>query len=224
MASDYVLIPHCTVDDGVGLSQAKTESFVKEPWWTSEFPPDRQETILDSMILREPYNQLTARNIRRHQKVIHVPTGEIVGYSRWFVPNPDDWLEAQTPAVSEEEEAHWKLQYNTAYWHFVEDGQGTDDHVSAWRAAHTPTGPVISLEYLCCKQSHQKRGVASLLIRSGCEQADKLKLPITIYAMGEKARDAYLKHGFQQLAEKHQDLRPFRDCVYHTYWMVRHPQ
>lgn len=80
------------------------------------------------------------------------------------------------------------------------------------------------LEYLCCKQAHQKRGVASLLIRAGCEQADKLKLPITIYAMGEKARDAYLKHGFQQLAEKHEDLLPFRDCVYHTYWMVRHPR
>lgn len=92
------------------------------------------------------------------------------------------------------------------------------------RLAQLTITQIAGLEYLCCKQSHQKRGVATLLIRSGCEQADRLKLPITIYAMGEKARDMYMKHGFQQLAEKHQDLRPFRDCVYHTYWMVRHPQ
>lgn len=144
MSSDYQLVPHCTVDDAVGLSLAKTESFTKEPWWTSEFPPERTETILESMILREPYNQLTARNTRRHQKVIHLPTGEIVGYSRWLVPSPEDWLEAQTPAVSEEEEARWKSQFNNAYWNFVEDGLGTDDHISAWRAAHTPTGPAIS--------------------------------------------------------------------------------
>ncbi|KAJ3494584.1 hypothetical protein NLG97_g3984 [Lecanicillium saksenae] len=224
MAEEYKLVTHCTVDDAVGLSHAKIESFAREPWWTSEFPPDRTESILESMILREPYNQLTGRNIRRHQKVIHVPTGEIVGYSRWFVPNPEDWIEAQTPAVSEEDEARFKSQYDEAYWNFVEDGLGTDDHVSAWREAHTPAGPVISLEYLCCKQSHQRRGVAGLLLKSGVEQADKLKLPITIYAMGEKARDAYLKHGFQQLAEKHQDLRPVRDADYHTYWLVRHPQ
>lgn len=144
MAENYKLVTHCTVEDAVGLSHAKIESFVKEPWWTSEFPPDRTETILESMILREPYNQLMARNIRRHQKVIYVPTGEIVGYSRWFVPSPEDWLEAQTPAVSEEEEETWKIQYQKAYWHFVEDGMGTDDHVSAWRADLTPTGPVIS--------------------------------------------------------------------------------
>ncbi|TQV92747.1 hypothetical protein V2A60_009212 [Cordyceps javanica] len=144
MAGDYQLIPRCTVDDAVGLSQAKVESFAKEPWWTSEFAPDRTETIYDSMVLREPHNQLTGRDIRRHQKVIHVPTGEIVGYSRWFVPSADDWLEAQTPAVGEDQESHYKLQFDNAYWKFVEDGLGTDDHVSAWRAAHTPTGPVIS--------------------------------------------------------------------------------
>lgn len=144
MTSEYKLIPNCTVDDGLGISQAKFESFHREPWWTSVFPADRNETILDSMILREPYNQLTGRSARRHQKVIHVPTGEIVGYARWIVSSADDWLEAQTPPVSEEEEARFKAQHSSVFWKFVPDDFDTDGHVPGWRATLTPNGPIMS--------------------------------------------------------------------------------
>lgn len=143
MSSEYQLVPNCTVDDAVGLAQAKAESFRKEPWWTSEFPADRTETVLESMIRREPYNQLTGRSARRHQKVIHVPTGEIVGYSRWIMPREGDWLEAQTPAVAAEDETRYKEQFDKTYWNFVEDDLNTDGHVSEWREKYTPEGPVV---------------------------------------------------------------------------------
>lgn len=144
MASEYKLVTNCTTEDGAGIAQAKISAFWAEPWWTSAFPANRTETILDSMTLREPYNQLTSRNVRRHQKVVHVPTGEIVGYARWIVPREGDWLDAQTPAASEEDEARFKAQHASAYWNFVPDGDLTSDaHIQGWRETLTPKGPVI---------------------------------------------------------------------------------
>lgn len=80
------------------------------------------------------------------------------------------------------------------------------------------------LDYLCCRQDHQRRGVASMLLQSGIKEADRLKMNITMVVMGLNAMALYKKNGFKIKAENQQNLEPWTKGIYYTYWVVRHPQ
>ena len=80
------------------------------------------------------------------------------------------------------------------------------------------------LDYLCCRQDHQRKGVASMLVQSGTKEADRLQMDISMVAMGLNAMALYAKYGFKIIAERQQNLEPWAKSIYYTYWVVRHPQ
>ena len=57
------------------------------------------ETLIERSTKRFPWNLVTEREIKRHQKAVDVATGEVVGYARWLLPpelaDKNVWLEAQ---------------------------------------------------------------------------------------------------------------------------------
>ena len=93
-----------TVDDAAGLAKSNVTAFYEETWWRILFPPTRtRESLIQAVTARSPRNLLTARDVRRHQKVVDSATGELVGYARWILPESlaHEWMEAQVPSVSE---------------------------------------------------------------------------------------------------------------------------
>lgn len=58
------------------------------------------EEIIDGYAQRLPFNLISERPTRRHERVVDDSTGETVGYARWFVPAgyEDMWSSAQIPA------------------------------------------------------------------------------------------------------------------------------
>lgn len=80
------------------------------------------------------------------------------------------------------------------------------------------------LDYLCSRPDHQRQDIASMLVRSGIEVADRLGLDILLVAMGRGACDLYRKLGFELLEQRSQDLNPYgADDLYETFFLRKRP-
>lgn len=118
----YHLEKCCTVGDAAGLAKNNMQAFGGEKWWNllwEDASPGSPASRITDAITRQPQVLLTARDIRRHQMVVETATGEVVGYARWILPESrkGEWLDAQTPDVSNEEikrfnEHHVKARFN----------------------------------------------------------------------------------------------------------------
>ena len=136
----------CTVDDAAGIGQSNVTAFWEETFWRLLWVPEKtREEVIDMVALRTPKNLLTEWQTRRHQVVVHVPTGEIVGYCRWFLPESckDQWLEAQVPNVNGEDAQRFTEQYAGVNFNYRTDMDVMDDPVNAMKAKHTPKSPYI---------------------------------------------------------------------------------
>lgn len=105
---------------------------------------------LDSLIaaaaMRLPDRLLAGREVRRHQMVVDPTTGSAVGYARWILPesHADQWLEAQTPNVSDEESKRYRESFAQADFTTRKDMDSIDDPVHAMMEKHAPKKPHIS--------------------------------------------------------------------------------
>lgn len=136
----------CKVGDAAGIGKNNVSAFWEETFWRLLWVPDRtREEVIDMVALRSPKNLLSERNTRRHQLVEHVPTGEIVGYCRWYLPDSCEgqWLEAQTPGVSKEETQRYEEQYAGVNFNYRTDMDDMDVPIHDMRAKHTPKKPYI---------------------------------------------------------------------------------
>lgn len=80
------------------------------------------------------------------------------------------------------------------------------------------------LDYIATHRDHQRKGISSMLLKSGIEQADKLGLDLLVIAMGEAATNLYKKHGFELKWDLTQSLKPWgHDDVYYTAILTKPP-
>lgn len=109
----YQLKSGLTVADAQGVAKTNVSAFWTQTWWRILFDASEQE-VVNKVASRTPQNLLAQRLVRRHQAVVDTTTGDIVGYARWILPeeHADDWLEAQTPAVSDAERTRFKEMFD----------------------------------------------------------------------------------------------------------------
>jgi hypothetical protein len=74
------------------------------------------KTIISNAIDRVPWNLVTGRDTKRHQKAIDLETERVVGYARWCLPpdlakRGDVWLEAQVAEGTPAEHAIFEMRY-----------------------------------------------------------------------------------------------------------------
>lgn len=64
-----------------------------------------------------------------------------------------------------------------------------------------------------------------MLVKSGVEQGNQLRMDLYMMAMGQKAVDMYAKQGFEVLDSLKQDMAQWgRVGSYDTWIMVKHPE
>ena len=100
----YTLVFNCTIDDTHGLAATTTSAFWTQPRWRAKWTDHSIEAATTAIAARLPKELLTAPEVRRHQKVVHGATGQIVGYARWTLSDGlrHQWTDAMTPPVSPE--------------------------------------------------------------------------------------------------------------------------
>lgn len=111
----FVVQP-CFPADARGLAATMMGARLTDPHWAHLWEDPSSETIIAKATDRVPWNLVTGRDIKRHQKVINRVTGQVVGYARWILPpilakNNDVWLEAQVAEVTAAECAAYEKQY-----------------------------------------------------------------------------------------------------------------
>lgn len=142
-----------TVADAEGIAENNVSAFWGEPGWRIMYEKEAGGPFigLESLIainkIRWPHNLLMNRAARRHQVVVHVPTGEIVGYARWLLPegHHDKWLETQVPDIdAAQREAYAEVYSRNPLPHNRTDGSVSDAHYGPWKAKYGPFVPYIS--------------------------------------------------------------------------------
>ena len=82
----------------------------------------------------------------------------------------------------------------------------------------------LELDYICVHAEHKRQDLASMLLKSGIDIADKLGLDILTVCAGHEALGLFQKHGFELLEEAAQNLNKWGlDDRRHTYVLVKHP-
>jgi hypothetical protein len=122
----------CTVLDAAGLAQNNMSAFWTDPTWILVWEKGRTlESIIEACTKRMPNNLLNDRAHKRHLKAVDTETGAIVGYARFLVPDrlAGDWLEAQTPDVSETDKKKFDELFATADWTFRRGTGNIDEPV-----------------------------------------------------------------------------------------------
>lgn len=234
------------MDDAVGIAENNVRAFSQEDWWRILWINRSLEDRIASVEQRTPRNLLKDRETKRHQLVVDEASGQVVGYGRWIMPGTrsEDWTEAQTPDVSSEDRERFEKQFALAEFKVRNDMDDLDTHITeafarygdgkeylstshtkgVWSGDHVTADKMLELDYLATHPDHQRQGIASTLVASGVQVADRLGLPIMMVAMGGRAVSVYMKHGFKILEEKSQSLKPW-DCdgTYDTYILWREP-
>ncbi|KIL88804.1 hypothetical protein FAVG1_08053 [Fusarium avenaceum] len=219
----YELQSPCRVEDAQYIALSKVSAFFEEAWWRLSWTGRTRESVIQSVADRSPKNLLTDREVRRHQKVVHLETGDIAGYARWILPesHKDHWLNAQTPDVSDEERGVFDKRHAETEWKPRRDNDKYDEHIDVWKEKYKNEN-AIELHYIGVRPDHQQKGVASILVKSGLEEVDKLGLDATVIAMGRRGMGLYRKYGFEIVEEKSESMSALGvDELYETFFMIR---
>jgi hypothetical protein len=103
--------------DVPGIADTMMRAMYMEEHFTLLFNKISVQEVIDDTIKRIPLKLSTQRDCNRHEKVIHVKTGMIVGYARWVLPESIagdiTWREAQTRQPTEEEKEIFQQDFNS---------------------------------------------------------------------------------------------------------------
>ncbi|KAL6854729.1 hypothetical protein ACO1O0_005854 [Amphichorda felina] len=213
----------CTVDDAPGLAKNNASAFWEEEWWNILWENRTLDSLIEAFTARLPKTLLTDRSVRRHQKIVHVSSGEVVGYARWILPESHrhEWLEAQIPDLSDQDRQRFDKAYANA--NFTTRGlDDMDNPVLDMLRRHRPTEPFVKLDYLGVHPDHQRKGIASMLVRSGIQQSNRLGMSVYLVAMGRKALGMYQRLGFELLEESVQELSKWGGRgLYETFVLIK---
>ncbi|KAL4939881.1 hypothetical protein BDV06DRAFT_224602 [Aspergillus oleicola] len=231
----------CTVSDGPALARNNIPAFYNDPStsWALLWPEGMElNFLIEQSAKRQARNLLRNREFLRHQKATDPDTGGVVGYARWVLPTgrfptsngdgrstppscPCPWEEAQVPAVSADGEMRFTRQAEAAWWSPRGDMYGMDDEIHAVMERVIADAAYIKLDYLAVHPSKQGQGIATTLVKSGLQFADKHSVPVFTIAF-KAARGIYARLGFREVARVVQDLARYGGFgEYTTYLMVR---
>ncbi|KAJ5649716.1 uncharacterized protein N7484_003439 [Penicillium longicatenatum] len=228
-------IEPCFPADAPGLATAMMSARLTDPHWVKQWEDNvLPNDIITKAIDRVPWNLISGRETKRHQKVIDVRSGEIVGYGRWLLPphlaRNDVWQEAQVAEVTSDERAVFE-KLAQAYTKNgrpigLKSGAEMNYRSAPLEAADervTRDGPFLTLDYLTTTPSYWRRGVGTMLVESGLQIADQYKLKT--YVMSEPAAlKLYLNLGFKLVETVSTDYSQYgglEPMVHH--FLVREP-
>lgn len=194
----------------------------QDPNWAILWGSMPLSEIISDCAERLPWNMISHRATKRHLKVIDNTTGAIIGYGRWVLPNSlglEAWPDASVDQPSEEELRAYRARFDA-----VSDGghlrgmdrrianelfgdlyanemsvKGSREYFGETKLAIVLiklTADQTELDYMTVLPSHQRKGIAGLLVQAGNRAADRLKLPTYLMAMPQGV-GLYTKHGFR---------------------------
>lgn len=143
-------IKSCTVDDAEAVARNTCGAFWEEPMWKLQWTSEITQDFLTRQLLkRQPIRLLRDRDALRHQKAVDPETGELVGYTRWRLPDcrvtvpsgGPEWAEAQMPDVSAEERSALEATAAEAWWDPRTDVDALDEDITAVRQRVTAARP-----------------------------------------------------------------------------------
>ena len=131
-------IASCSVDDGPALARKNMSASWTDSTWVLIWPGKTLEHVIAQATRRMPRILLTDTARRRHQKVVDVESGAILGYARWILPDAGTtagdpnilWTAARVPAVSKERESEAEREYAAADWNFDHGVDKLDEPVT----------------------------------------------------------------------------------------------
>lgn len=247
-------IQPCSATDALGLATTMMGARLTDPHWAFLWENPNPQDIIAKGALRVPWNLATGRDTKRHQKVIDIETGRVVGYARWILPDclakrNGVWLEAQAPEGTQIEREEWEKQYRentTGGQPIGMKGGGLMSYRSAplevVDARIMRNGPflskyldlsdrfyskltiILALDYLTTDPDFWRRGIGSMLVQSGMKVADQYGMKI--YVMSEPAAlKLYLNFGFELLETVSTDYSKYGGTEPSVeHFLVRAPQ
>ncbi|KAH6699996.1 acetyltransferas-like protein [Leptodontidium sp. MPI-SDFR-AT-0119] len=219
--------------DAPGLANTMMSAFHTDQHWRLLWGSKPLPEIINDCTARLPWNLITSRSVKRHLKVVDTDTGEIVGYSRYILPENCEemhWLEAQVRELSAEERVafeerwksvteNWKMR-GLNYKHLEEFGPELE---RVEEGIMKEGGPYVSVDYMTTHPSHQRKGVASLMLEEALRNIDEagLKAIVMSHSAGRKM---YEDHGFERVQTVTQDDSKYGSTEpFVHYFLVRQP-
>ncbi|KZF21984.1 hypothetical protein L228DRAFT_283185 [Xylona heveae TC161] len=228
-------IQPCSPADAPGLAATMMGARLTDPHWVFLWKDPCPQDIIARASERLPWNLISGRDTKRHQKVINVETGKVVGYARWSLP-PDlakagnVWLEAQVAEPSRVDleiyEKNFKANTDNGRLIGLKTGAMIGFRSAPLEAADARImrdGPFLMMDYLTTDPAFWRRGIASMLVQSGLKVADRYG--IKTYAMSEPAGlKVYLNHGFKLVETVSTDYSKYGGTEpLVEYFLVREP-
>jgi len=134
----FVVRP-CTLEDSPGAARNNILAFWPDPSWRAMWQVKTRDYVVEQNIIRYPKFLLADRDHRRHEIAVDEVTGEVVGYTRWVlpdIPNKDlreVWPSARVADVSKEVEDEAAENAKKADWEFDHSFDGPVQRVAAVR-------------------------------------------------------------------------------------------
>jgi len=118
--------------DGPGMGVTHIAAYWEDESWRLIWSHKTQEYVSAQSSKRYSKNLLTDREHRRVEVAIDEGTGKLVGYARWSLPDSlvSEWLEAQVPGVSKEDEDRYAASHASADWKYRSELDVLDVEVS----------------------------------------------------------------------------------------------
>lgn len=121
--------------DGPAMGAAHIAAYWEDENWRLIWSHKTREYVSAQSSKRYSMNLLTDREHRRVEVAVDEKTGRLVGYARWCLPDSlassSEWLEAQVPGVSKEDEDRYAASHASADWKYRSELDVLDVEVGA---------------------------------------------------------------------------------------------
>ncbi|KAE9382226.1 hypothetical protein N431DRAFT_491429 [Stipitochalara longipes BDJ] len=190
--------------------------------------PDIATNLIDRSTKRFPWNLINKRELKRYQKAIDVASGEVVGYARWLLPpelaDEKVWSEAQVGEPSPKDRELFERDFQESSLPNSKSGEMIAFRAGGLEEAAKRIFDVyVVVDFLTVKPAFQRQGVASLLVKSGCEIADAYHLKAYVIASPAGLK-AYKGQGFNVVEIVSTDYSQFGAVEqYIHHFLVRQP-
>ncbi|TVY42160.1 hypothetical protein LSUB1_G001937 [Lachnellula subtilissima] len=227
------VVQSVTTSDAPGVARAMFSAFWQDIHWQRLWATDMDlEAIIRDCAERLPWLLISGRNVKRHLKVVDTSSGEIVGYSRYIVPESHVgmWIDAQTFEPSPEEKLGFEQRFESVtdngrirgmnYAMLAEFGNPLD---KVEKGILKESGPCFAVDYMSTHPAHKGHGVASMMLKEALKQVDAIGLK-TIVMASPAGRGLYERQGFIFVCTLAQDYSKYGITEpYVHHWLLREP-